>query len=241
MATVSKIFAFVSDTEGWNPSSPRLLDGMDALSMWREYHLRVARRAKIGLSGWYGCLSATVRYRYDGSSFYWEWGDGTSLSWESLGVLSGATITSITASFHYRWVCYMSKHHGRLSQLQFGTTDTSIGPLSLYDSTDTKVVDLVSLRNPTTARTSGNLWKFNPVVGVDFESPESNWGIASGSSITALTGVTASSSKIKLRLNMVAPAVTNAWMRLKTTHITLNITYTGGTAPVSSALFFGSD
>jgi len=64
---------------------------------------------------------------------YWEWGDGSTLTWESLGVPAGATVTAV--NLDYDW---------KVSEFNTGKTN-SVGPAELRDSGGTGLTGTFSV------------------------------------------------------------------------------------------------
>lgn len=127
MATLTKKFHFLTDTESWTGTTET-----DVFFGWYRTRLggRRANRTNPPISTYGGSTRFFQRGAVGPTDNYAEW-TGT---WEDLGVPAGSTITAVNANYLYRWYMRSRSGHSIKSIAAFAGTDTWIGPFELRNS-----------------------------------------------------------------------------------------------------------
>jgi hypothetical protein len=246
-----KTFNFTSDAEGWEattgepPGDPGFNPGV--LAAWRAPHAGSvsrhysAKNTNDPLKTMGGVLKTLARsYGTPQSENYWEW-SGT---WEDLGIPAGQTITSVSASYQWRTICWDGGRHQ--SQLEFGAFGVGSGPFQIRKS-DGTLIGTTSARVYAHERNSSDFWRRWPQDPTSYgqwyqtEYPISvtpvTWSQVAGSAVAITGDEQASDSSIKLRLCNLTPETLNSanqWVRIKQDRIVVTVTYGAGAETADS-------
>lgn len=247
MSTVVKKFNFVTDTEGWVGH----VQDSQVVAEWRKpYRKYVGENSSVNrllnppLSLMGGCLKTIARcFTSIATENWWE----LTASWEELGVPVGATVTSVTAEYLYRW-----DQRGKASthdSLQvWGEEEIGAGPFELRKN-DESLIGTFSERQygPNRELVDGvpSWWAWpegkppNPDNPLRTEYPISeipnSWLREMGEDVNVPLELQSSNSIVKFRLKNLlppAPARGESWrkyyVRFKNDRVVITVTYTGG-------------
>lgn len=251
MATVTKVFNFVSDAEGWTPyvqypstqGSYGEPGGSGVDAAWKKptdsKNIAYGVLAEVG-----GSLRMTARSRGTPSSENRWYLHGTIA--DLLGVLPGATINSITAWYSYRWSMNGGKNYKTTAV--FGAGEAGSGPFELLDKNGDSLGEF-SDRDFCIARTTGNQWvgyPQDPDWPYDEGAPEKteypisttppSWGYAPhGVLDDGDFGALSADDTVEFSIRNLLPATAagqKKWVRYKIDRVTFVVDFTPAHRPV---------
>lgn len=233
MPIIEKKYHFAIDTEGWTGFVGN--EKVIATLIPKVYSL-----PPLNIYG--SCLRMIATRGAAASENYWE----LETTWEQIGVPAGKLVSSVNASYLYRW-SLQSNNEGA----EFGADEAATGPFELRNSAG-NLVGTFSDRFFCISRTAENLWvgfpqdsnyPHTPFESTDFPIKEvpPSWGLKNGKGIIIPEAMRASNTTVIFRLRNLMPAtldIVQHRVRLKQDRILLTVTYGDVDISIKSKFIF---
>jgi len=249
MNTLTKIFNFTIDTEGWVPNPDTGVD----MAWYRRRQSQATGSDPLATFG--GSLRSTAKYGHSGLKYSdWTWNG----KYTDLGVPRDAVVKRIQLSYLYRWQGRNSNKRA-MSFVDFAEGDVQSGPAVLCTGTGTQIgvfssaIDCIERFTDDGAgtRNVGQWWDSYPVspdypygggtqqlTDYPIQDKPPSWGEAVGDYITVNHS---SIQSIQFVINNVLPNTTigsgdsrNYWFRYKFDRVEVNIDYVANASKMLS-------